>query len=311
MSQIPYRILATFGYNYKGFNSQKTEVIYLCPECIRRKGSPDKSGHLYVNLRTCKFHCVRCEYSGQISENLKLSDALKYDEEKEKQLEEIIKEVDQVVSPESYEYPLKIPINKVTSNHLATEYLLNRGFTLSQMEYYDMRVGNLNQEFGRIIIPNKIKNEVYTDMYSARTYIGQVPKYHNPVGIRKSEVVFNLHRIKPGKPIILVEGVLTAIAAGYNAVASLGKMLSRSQASQIMKKQPSIIYINYDKGAEEELRNACKLLYQINPSIPIMQVFMDTEADAADLSHEAYTKYLANAVPYRPGLKEIEDYLSG
>lgn len=296
---IPYRIISAFGYNYKRLNSRKTEVIYYCPECANRKGSPDTSGHLYVNLKSFKFHCVRCEYSGMIGDNIKLSESQKYDIDRDKDVEDIIKEFSSIVSDKN-EFNLKIPIDKVTSSKRATEYLINRGFTYDQMMYYDMRVGNLNQEFGRIIIPNRVNKLVYTDIYSARTYIDQTPKYHNPTSVKKSDVVFNLHRIRERTPIILVEGALTAVAAGYHAVASLGKSLSWSQASQIVKKNPSIIYVNYDYGAEDESRRACKMIYRINPNILIKEVFMKDDRDAADLSRCEYVDRLQNSIEYRP-----------
>lgn len=297
---IPYRIIATFGYDYVGLNRSKTEVIYKCPECINRAGTPDTSGHLFVNLKSQKFHCVRCDYAGKINNSIKLSKSRQYDEDQDKNLEETIKELNSVIVDSPCQFNLKIPIDKVTTSPTATQYLLDRGFTYEQMKYYDMRVGNLSQEFGRIVIPNQVSHLVYTDMYSARTYIDQTPKYHNPFDVKKSEVVFNLHRIKEGSPIILVEGALTAVAAGYHAVASLGKILSRSQASQILKKNPSVIYVNYDFGAERSSKEACELLYRLNPNVKIKEVLMKDDRDAADLSKEEYVKCLSSAVDYRP-----------
>lgn len=310
VSQIPYRILATFGYNYKGLNGRKTEVIYYCPECINRKGTPDTSGHLYVNLKSYKYFCMRCGYTGQIGRHISISSSRLYDEEKNHELEETLKEISQVVEETPPEFSLKVPIDKVTTSSTATQYLLSRGFTYDQMSYYDMRVGNLHQEFGRIIIPNQVHKRVYTDTYSARSYIGQTPKYHNPSGIKKSEVVFNLHRIKEGTPIILVEGVLTAVAAGYHAVASLGKSLSLSQASQIIQKSPSVIYVNYDYGAEESSHQACQLLYKINPQIPIKEVLMKDDRDAADMSRTEYVECLQRAQLYQPLYSELMNLIS-
>lgn len=301
---VPYPIIAVFGYNYLGFNPSGKEVRYYCPECEERKGSPDKSGHLFVNLKSYKFHCLRCGYSGRVNRNIKISESRNYDEERDHEISDLIKDMN-FINEDEVKYGLKIPLNKVTESAAATEYLLKRGFTYDQMKYYDMRLGTLNQEFGRIIIPNRVDHLVYTDMYSARTYIDQSPKYHNPSDTSKSKIVFNLHRIKSGTPIILVEGALTAVAAGYHAVASLGKQLSRSQASQIIEKNPSVIYVNYDYGAEPESKEACKLLYSLNPNIPIEEVLMKDERDAADLSTEEYVKCLNNSITYRPLLEDI------
>lgn len=304
---IPRSIIAYFGPNYLGDNG-KDEVRYNCPECVNRKGRPDLKGHLYVNTKTLVFHCYRCDYAGRIGK-VNIDSSLLYDEEMSHSTSDLIRDLQGIVDESGQDqFRLKIPIDKVTTSKTATDYLLSRGFTLRQMEYYDMRVGNLNHEFGRVVIPNRVFRQVYTDMYSARSYIGQIPKYNNPFDIKKSEIVFNLHRIQQGSPIILVEGALTAVAAGYHAVASLGKNLSRSQASQIACKKPSRIYVNFDFGAESQSSAACKLLSQMCPETPIYEVLMKDDRDAADMSREEYVECLRSAKLYQPlldGMKEI------
>lgn len=306
MRSIPYRITARFGHSVK--NNGKDEAIFLCPECMHRKGTPDLSGHLYVNVNSYKFYCVRCGYAGQVSKSGTIDESKVYNDEMNSDLDDLIKDTADILD-EPDEYNLKIPIDKVTMSESATKYLLDRGFSYDQMEYYDMRVGNLNLEFGRVVIPNKVSRLVYTDMYSARSYIGQVPKYHNPPTIKKSHIVFNLHRIKEGTPIILVEGALTAVAAGKHAVASLGKVLSVSQASQIAKKSPSVIYVNYDNGAEKNSRDACRLLRRYLPDTPIYETLMKDDRDAADLTHDEYVACLSNSRLYTPLIDDMKGLL--
>lgn len=304
---VPYLLSSVFGASI-GDNG-KEEVRFYCPKCSERKGSPDKSGHLFANIKSYKFHCVRCGYSGTVDKNLKVSEYKSYDQERDQDIEETIREFNKILDKDSDTFSLKIPMDSVLTSSSATQYLINRGFTKDQMEYYDMRVGNLSQEFGRIVIPNRVKKLVYVDTYSARTYTDQIPKYHNPSSIKKSEIVFNLHRIKERTPVILVEGALTAVAAGYHAVASLGKVLSKSQASQIVAKHPQVIYVNYDYGAEKELVNACSLLYRLDPSIPIMMTFMNDDRDAADLSHDEYSRCLERSKVFNPLLSDFEKIL--
>ena len=303
--KVPYRIIGAFGPDYVGDNG-KDEIIYKCPQCISRKGTPDLHGHLYVNVNSYKYFCVRCEWSGRLDKSTKVDNSKIYDEEQDTDAVQLLREA----SSELFNHPdklsLRIPLDKVTSSRSATEYLLNRGFTYEQMEYYDMRVGNTTQEFGRIIIPNITDSrKVFTDMYSARSFIGQTPKYHNPFSAKKSEIVFNLHRVQSGTPLILVEGALTAVAAGYHAVASLGKSLSNYQASLVAKKKPSLIYVNYDYGAESNSRDACRLLRRYLPDTPIYEVLMDSEKDADDLSRDEYLKCLQSARLYDPLISDI------
>lgn len=310
---IPQAVIAKFGPNAISDNG-KDEVRYYCPECVNRKGTPDRKGHLYVNTKSLVFHCYRCDYAGRIGRT-KVDKSILYDEDRNHKTSEMIGDIKDILEDEtnSRNFKLKIPIEPVTSSPTATNYMLQRGFTLDQMKYYDMRVGNISREFGRIVIPNQVSRMVYTDMYSARTYIDQVPKYHNPFDVKKSEIVFNLHRIQEGTPIILVEGALTAVAAGYHAVASLGKNLSTSQASQIAMKKPSMIYVNYDYGAEQQSHDACRLLYRLCPGVPIYEVFMKDDRDAADmqLNPGEYVDCLRRAKLYQPMIDNMENIVNG
>lgn len=303
---VPYKVIAVFGPNPCGDNGRE-EVRYYCPECINRKGTPDTKGKLYVNVKTLKYNCFRCGYSGRIG-RVRVSSDRVYQEDQDVEVEEIVHDINSVYS-EGSGFDLKIPVDKIFTSDKAVKYLLDRGFTERQMEYYDMRAGNLNQEFGRIVIPNQVDHLVYTDFYSARTFIDQIPKYHNP-GKEKSKIVFNLHRQQEGSPIIVVEGALTAVAAGYHAVATLGKTMTRDQASKIIRKKPSIIYVNYDYGAEKYSRAACSLLRSLNSEVPIYEILMKDERDAADLTHAEYTECIRNAIKYEPLLDDISSLIN-
>ena len=293
--KIPYQVESVFGMPI-GDNG-KDELIYYCPKCTERHGSPDRKGKLYVNTKSLKFNCFRCGFKGRISKNETYNEAKIYEEDLDESLNEIAHKIANLENQNRF--PLTIPINKIFENDKAVSYLINRGFTEEQMEYYDMRVGNLTREFGRIIIPNEVNKLVYTDYYTARSFIGQMPKYKNPQA-KKSEIVFNLHRIQEGSPIIVVEGPLTAVAAGHCAVATLGKTMTKSQASQIASKNPSIVYVNYDYGAEQWSKEACALLKTMLPYTKIMQVLMKDDRDAADLTKEEYLQCLNNAIEYNP-----------
>lgn len=41
------------------------ELMVLCPYCVKRGHSPDKSGHLAINTAKNKAHCVRCDWGSQ------------------------------------------------------------------------------------------------------------------------------------------------------------------------------------------------------------------------------------------------------
>ena len=307
---IPYQILQKFGPNYLGSPSKSGEIRYKCPMCQEIKGTPDTKGKLYVNIHSLKFNCFRCGYKGIVSRNAEYDESKIYaTTEQSMEVDEFIKDVSIILDGED-RFNLKIPITKVEESQGALNYLLGRGFTIEQCRYYDLRVGGLHSNFGRIVIPNEVDHLVYTDYFSARSYIGQTPKYLNPRK-DKSKIVFNLHRIQSGTPVILVEGPLTAIAAGYHAVASLGKTLSDEQAAKIVAKHPTAIYVNYDYGAETFADQAClKFSKLVSGEIPIYNVLMKDERDAADLTKDEYLQCLKEAKLYNPVLSNLSRLLN-
>ena len=40
------------------------DIVVLCPFCVKRIGSPDVSGHLYISTLKSMCHCFRCGYAG-------------------------------------------------------------------------------------------------------------------------------------------------------------------------------------------------------------------------------------------------------
>lgn len=304
---VPYKIIATFGQDYMRGNG-KDEIRYHCPMCVSRRGKPDKQGKLYINIHSLKFNCFLCGYSGEVGKDVFIDQNRYYERTLDQDVEYLLKNFEEMQNQEDSKYKLRIPLRKIFDNNTATEYLIKRGFEESKLEYYDLRVGDTNYMFGRIIIPNEVKFLTKTDYFTGRSFIDQKPKYKNPT-TEKSDIVFNLFRVEEGRPIIVTEGPLTAIAAGYQAVATLGKTMTRSQASQILKKKPSRVYVNYDYGAESWSKRACYLLSQISPETEIYEVLMKDERDAADLTHSEYAECLRNAVRYNPLYDKISNII--
>lgn len=304
---VPYKIISAFGPDYMRGNG-KDEIRYYCPECMNRRGKPDKSGKLYVNVYSFKFNCFYCGYSGTIGQDVVVNHNKNYERTLDQDVSYLLSTFEEIQSQEDSKYKLRIPIRKIFDNPTATEYLIKRGFEEKKLEYYDLRVGDYNYMFGRIVIPNEVKFLTKTDYYTGRSFIDQVPKYKNPT-VEKSDIVFNLFRVEEERPIIVTEGPLTAIAAGYQAVATLGKTMTRSQAAQILQKKPSRVYVNYDYGAEEWSRRACYLLSKMSPETEIFEVLMKDERDAADLSHQEYRNCLLNAKPYNPLYDKISNLI--
>lgn len=305
---IPWKIRQQFGDNYLSVKelSSGLEVNYNCPYCVTRGKTPDTKGHLFVNIESGVYHCYRCEAAGRVYsdgtdqsndrvviDNTKLLNRLKECNDKLQGTSS----VDEVTW-------LKIPYVSVLTNPIATEYMTNRGFSESLLVERDVRVGSIFDElYGRVVVPNRVKDLVYTDMYSARSYLNQDRKYLNPT-VKKSNIVYNLHRISDNPEyIIITEGVLTAMRAGSNAVAVYGHSCSKSQLRQIYNKNPKLIYVNYDRDAYLESLELCKEIY--DRGIPVINVVMPDNRDAADYELSDYMQIVKSSRLYKPNYDEL------
>lgn len=188
-----------------------------------------------------------------------------------------------------------IPTLDIRKSQVAFEYCLKRGITEELISYYDMRLG-MDDLFGRIVIPNQVFGDgrIWTDMYSARSYIDQEPRYQNPRECNKEEIVFNIHRIPDNPDVIYVnEGVITAVKAGKEAVAIYGSYPSDSQVSQIVAKKPKRIMCTLDN--DESGQHGNKALLEKLSNVykgELYEIIMPPETDAADLGEERYKSYV-------------------
>lgn len=263
-----------------------TEYQFICPFCLDVVGTPDLSGHLFVRSDNGVYHCYRCDSKGVInapknpisatnSELLKLvTDYLK--EPSESRLED--------TNPvKKFQY--QIPTKRLVDNSVALEYMRNRGFSDEDLEYYDLRVGSVMDEYlGRVIIPNEVYRNNWTDMFTARSYVGHERRYKNPSGSESGLAVFNLFRIPMNSDrIIITEGPITAMAAGRDAVAMYGKLNNPMKLRMILDKNPKSIVVNFDPDAEHVAVDTAKTLKMINPDCIIKLLINPIEfKDAAD-----------------------------
>lgn len=297
-------IINKFGNDYIINGS---EYRYNCPFCLSRRGKADTDKKLYVNSESGLFHCFKCSANGTLGVKKKSSSDV---------YEEIRKYLSKNDSDdEDEDNTFYVPNTKLQKETLAYEYCLSRNITEDKIEYYDIRLG-LNDLYGRIVIPNQVfgDTEIWTDMYSARSYTNQIPKYKNPKGANKSGIVFNLHRIEKGCDVIYgVEGVITAICAGKEAVAFYGCSPSNAQIRAVASKQPKEFYAildNDEAGRAHIVELAQKMSALIDGKVFV--VYLPTGIDASDLGEEKFKEYVReNRHEYRSGAYEaIYKYLN-
>lgn len=311
---IPLQVLEKFGDNAIGQSGD--ELIYKCPFCQERRGTPDTKGHLYVNKKNLMYFCQRCEARGYLGD----LETKGYDFTPTPTNVELMNSIGGIISrgnrgQEYYSlkdsYPITENLKFSIYEMQAINYLYNRGFNLRTIKFYGIRLGDIFSRYRyRIIVPNEIKiidDTEYTDMFVARWFSAEtedyngkkISKYLNPRGENRRSSVFNLHRIKDGDPIIITEGCFTSMSAGRNSVATYGKYITSIQLTKILAKNPSLIYVALDPDALDAARKICHRIYQ-STDIPLKLVILPDGEDANSLGHEKFMSYLRRSIDYDP-----------
>lgn len=312
-------IISQMGEDY--IDAGHFEMRYQCPFCMDQ-GLRYDDYKLYVNYVKGVYWCHRCESTGVIEFDELLtqgsnSDAANY-------LEAFMKTLSGEESKEEesdyYMIPQKIPM----PGTLAWDYLISRGISPVDMSFYSIRVPSLHDEskfYGRIIIPNRIISNIWTDLYVARTYIDDPIRYKNPSSSKAHDIVFNLHRI-PDNPerIILNEGAINSIIAGTDSIATYGKHVSDTQLKAILAKHPQKIYVSLDTDAENIAEELCSRIKAISDTkaylVELPSVWSEKDKkqkglDASDLGKERYLEYVNSAKEYTSSsVFSIEKYIN-
>lgn len=291
-------------------NNFRDELRYQCPFC-EEEGRHNDDYKLYINTidgqsSSGKYQCKRCGATGTI----------KFDEYRKqstsegitKLLEDIYRDyhgdddlIEDWVSDEDEDDDYYvIPKNYPKKGTLAYDYILSRGITEEDIEFYNIRVPNLDSPKnmqGRFIVPNRVISKVWTDMYVARSYVGSKVRYKNPVSSAKSKIIFNYQNIEKGiENLIVNEGALNSIIAGRNSIALYGKVASDSQISMIVDKNPKNIYISLDTDAKPEAIELCsKLVGKVSDDTKVYLVDLPNGLDASDLGKSDYLDIVYNS----------------
>ena len=228
------------------------DTIYVCPNC------DDKSGHLWVNYQSNKFHCFKCGFKGRNIASLAIKLGLdvrfdydrfedKYSESLDSIIEDIGTKAKRIVDysrslrtlTEYYNAHVK-PLSPVAHNYLnsrgISDHIIERLRICEGINRYNdsIMIGNKSYEgrdySGRIMVPS-LQKSGRISFYVGRDYTDtKKNKYLNPPKTLaySSEDVWNLDNVD-SKHVIICEGVFTAITAGglkQNAVATYGKSIS-------------------------------------------------------------------------------------
>lgn len=331
-SEIKKRIISRLGTDY--IDTDSYELRYQCPFC-EEEGLKYEDYKFYVSyaykkksskrvIKPGTYFCQRCQATGNLN-NSGLDLSTSNAEEGVSNIMDLLETLssDNEDTKDESDY-FVIPNNKPTPGTLAWEYIMSRGITPPDISYYDIRVSDVNSPrylFGRFIIPNRIYSNIWTDMFTGRTYVGDNRRYYNPPSSKKNEIVFNLHRIdnNPHR-IIINEGPINSIIAGRDSVATYGKYVSDTQLSMILSKNPEHIYVSLDSDARDKAEQLCDRIVSLSDAIvhlvELPEVWDDNKKemkglDASDLGKKLYEECLTNSKIYtNSSMYFIEEFLS-
>lgn len=283
-----------FGTDYR--SAKDNNIHYCCPFCLSRRGKADHDYKFYVSIPKMKFICFKCGAKGRISSQISLSNDSVY-----KSILDL-SECEDDSSDDGYNM-FYLPNKDIKKGTLAHEYLIKRGISDEMIKFYNIRMG-IDNLFGRIVVPNILYGQdgSWTDMYSARSYTNQDPKYRNPEGCKKTNAVFNLHNQKKGGRVYVVEGAITSICAGKDSICTYGSSPSDEQISMIANFGFKEIYCVLDNDPSGRKGNAMlseKLSNVVNSDVTIYTSHLPEGLDAADVGEEKFKKIVEqNKVEY-------------
>lgn len=311
--EVPKVIENKFGTDVVDWSGKN--VIYHCPFCQEHGKTYDESGKLWVHTEKFIFQCFRCGTTGKIDLKLgdyDLSEPLIEDSQLISTLTDIVRSGhDEIDLSPRFEYEISNQITVPGDDYY--NYLTSRGITEYLIRYYDIRVGSIFSKYRRrVIVPNQIEYRdgiCYTDMFVARTIENEGKRYLNPYGENKSRAVFNLHRIPKGSPIIICEGVFTAMSAGLNAVATYGKTVSDIQLTKILNNEPESIYVNLDSDARAEAIKLCRRIRRRGYDGKLYITSMPEGKDASDLGHARFMQLLSQSEEFDENMMKIKNIL--
>lgn len=289
------------------------EYRFNCPNCP----TPDHKSHMYVNIEKMVFICFRCDTKGQLKYLARkhgfalkvLPQARDWD----RRVAEFFagpQEVDDV--SEVLEYPehwAHIP----EGHNLATQYLFERGIPQEDWEYFGLGIVHMPKKAGgfhqpRIFIPT-FNEENCLVYYVARAFMPLdtfAPKYLNPRGVGRRNIIFNFHpAANDNDEIIICEGPISAMVAGRDAVATYGKSVTNGQINMLAAANVKRYHIAFDADAQRTAMLLAERLHRKGCEVSIVTWNPESGEDPADLGRYAFREALVKSTPFEGGLQVL------
>jgi len=294
----------------KSIAGMQGENRFCCPFCMIFGKDKDFKYHLYVNIDKKVFHCFRCGVSGYINGDgdfyLKghngekyatdlFSDRVDVDlSQYEKTMPKKKQENNQEDVYNVLKYPRLYEVEGVVGK-IARKYWQSRGFTRKDSIGFDIR---LSEKDSRIIIPVKDLHGTPVFHIGRAIDVSMNPKYFFSKGADKKNYLYNLHNAKIYNEIFMFEGNLDVVSVGHNAIALMGKFLSKGQVDQLKQTSIQKIYLMLDSDVGK--REMVMVKEQLRMIVDVRVLDPPKEGDMNDLlikkGRDEVNKYLKDCI---------------
>ena len=277
-----------------------SQLVFHCPECDPNCGKERK---LYVGLESGGFFCQRCQYCGWV-------------------------DTESLPTPKPGSGPQLQPFSNyrpipLTQDTRAYDYLLKRGIPRDLADDYGLVLSNLTRYDGLILIPvhddgyKGWQGRLYLDLDDIEEYRDldpwlrpivhaiSDPRWVSCKGFRRATCMWNWDRAQHADTLVMVEGIQSAFSAlreiryrpkttGWGCAATLGKAVTRSQLSKVIKARPKRVIVCLDPDAmwQASLVGALLKGYRIE----VLIVELPAETDLGDIA-DPWDR-LQGAVPF-------------
>lgn len=277
-----------------GRKLKNDEIAFRCPFCAHRKQK------LQVNLSTYKWRCWVCDNKGRSLYSLfkrldvgkqyfdTLSDLLG---DTYTNVQDSSSEEDEPILYLPHEFKSVIYSKKDPSYVRALKYLKGRGVTRGDILKHNIGFCSDGTYSGMIVIPSYDSDGIL-NYFVGRSIYESSFKYKNPP-VSRDIIGFDLH-INWKEPIVLVEGVLDALAVKRNAIPLFGKYMSKSLLLKIVKTKVPFVIIALDADAKDSVIKIGKEL--LKKDVRVGYVPIEENEDPSSLGFLKMNDKLRNVI---------------
>ncbi len=239
--------------------------------CFRRE-CDDSKHHLYVNLGKEKYFCQKCQMGGSLENLLKVLGIPSLEQPLsvwKKVMQDFLFGSENSVAER--EQVTLDDYRTVFEGSEALRYLKSRGISQKRVYHYGLGFG-VGKLRNRIIFPDYDKHGKLC-YWVARTYSNHRAKYKNATASCRDQL-YNLGRmIKSGdrERVVITEGPISAIIAGYDAVCTYGKFVTGTQISKLVEFGAQETIVAFDGDALNESISLASRLFRRGLKVKFIQ----------------------------------------